>query len=292
MKKGWKIFAIVCGSAVGVGVLMCIASLMLGVTWHSISEELADGVLFVTKVEQPTEALDDWDDEWEESSHWEKAPVLSGDFEEIFYHVDSLSIDLAAGTMNIVRYDGGEVKLSGKAVNKNLRTRCAVEGTTLEFKTSGKVWKEQGLEGKEAGTYTLYIPEGMALEEIEIVAGAGDLKVDGLNGSEMSLEIGAGNAVLTNLYIGETDVVCGAGNVELSGTLEGDIDIECGVGNVTMQLQAEKTDYNYDIANGIGNLSISGENYTTLTGTVYEDYGAPYTIEVSGGLGNIEIGFQ
>lgn len=109
---------------------------------------------------------------------------------------------------------------------------------------------------------------------------------------EMELNLGAGNTVLTDISIDDTEVRCGAGNVDLNGKLQGDINIECGVGNVTMTLEGKKTDYNYDIATGIGGMHIAGTTYGTLDRSVNEDNGAPYTIEMTGGVGEVEISFQ
>ena len=38
MKKGWKIFWIVCGSLAGLGLVLCMASLALGVTTDQIRD--------------------------------------------------------------------------------------------------------------------------------------------------------------------------------------------------------------------------------------------------------------
>ena len=292
MKKGWKIFAIVCGCTAGAGVILCIAALMFGVTWQSVSDELADGVGVVVRESKHTPELTDWDDDWEHSAKWKNAQILSGDFEKTYYHVEDLSVELSAGTMEIISYDGNEIVLEGKAVNEALRTRCSVKDGTLEFKTSNKVWKENGLNDKEAGSYILYVPETLTLEEINITAGAGELTVRGITSMEMELNLGAGNTVLTDIGIDDTEVRCGAGNVDLNGKLQGDINIECGVGNVTMTLEGKKTDYNYDIATGIGGMHIAGTTYGTLDRSVNEDNGAPYTIEMTGGVGEVEISFQ
>lgn len=292
MKKGWKIFAIVCGCTAGAGVILCIAALMLGVTWKSVSDELADGVGVVVRESKHTPELTDWDDDWENSARWKNAQILNGDFEKTYYHVEDLSVELSAGAMEIISYDGDEIVLEGKAVNEALRTRCSVNDGTLEFKTSNKVWKENGLNDKEAGSYILYVPETLTLEEINITAGAGELTVRGITSMEMELNLGAGNTVLTDISIDDTEVRCGAGNVDLNGKLQGDINIECGVGNVTMTLEGKKTDYNYDIATGIGGMHIAGTTYGTLDRSVNEDNGAPYTIEMTGGVGEVEISFQ
>ena len=292
MKKGWKIFAIVCGCTAGAGVVLCIAALMLGVTWRSVSDELADGVGAVVHESKYMTEPDDWDDDWENSARWKNAQILSGDFEKTYYHVEDLSVELSAGTMEIISYDGNEIVLEGKAVNGALRTRCSVNDGTLEFKTSNKVWKENGLNNKEAGTYILYVPETLTLGEINITAGAGELTVQGITSMEMEMNLGAGNTVLTDIGIDDTEVRCGAGNVDLNGKLQGDINIECGVGNVTMTLEGKKTDYNYDIATGIGGMHIAGTTYGTLDRSVNEDNGAPYTIEMIGGVGEVEISFR
>ena len=58
MKKGWKIFWIVCGILAGVGVVFCVIALALGVTTDRIRIRIGDGIGIVRDESDVTYAED------------------------------------------------------------------------------------------------------------------------------------------------------------------------------------------------------------------------------------------
>lgn len=302
MKKGWKIFAIICGALAGVGAIMCVISLILGFSWTKFQEENPYGIGIVRKNLVIAEHDYDWEDSWIEEdgddrtersdSDENHAEILSGDFEKTFSNAGSISVELSAGEMEIKSYDGDEVKLVGENISEKMKVRCYMDGNTMEFRTSSKIWKANHIAAEDAGKFTLYLPESIKLDEVEIRVGAGELTVKGMEAYELDLHVGVGEASLKDIYVGESSINCGVGNITIEGEILGDIDIECGVGEISMSLLGEAEDYNYEISKGIGALTIDGKSYKDIKREVEENNGAESTIEISGGIGEIEINFR
>lgn len=299
MKKGWKIFWIACGSIFGAGVFLCLVALGLGFSWEGFREAYPYGVGWIGSGHFDTvDWDDDWDDGWRDSPEGSYDESLnsrgteSGSFTREFPWTSGLDLEMRGGDLTLKAYDGEKIKMEAEEINPELEFRCFIEEDELCIRTSKKVWKENGLKGKAAGTVTLYIPKDKLMDEIQLKVGAGRLTADALLGNTVEVQIGAGEAVLKGIQAYELDMDCGAGNMTAECTAMGDIDVKCGVGNLNLTIGGSEKSFNEEITCGIGKTRIGGREYNGLGRTVREERGGEWDLEVKCGIGDVNIDYR
>jgi len=128
------------------------------------------------------------------------------------------------------------------------------------------------------------VPETMKLEEIDIDAGGGKTKINGINAGKLKIDHGAGVLEIENSNFDETHIATGAGEtkvmssvlnnlkldagvgkVDIEGDITGSSKIECGIGEVNLKLKGEKDDYRITAEKGIGSIKIDNENCNSST---------------------------
>lgn len=188
------------------------------------------------------------------------------------------------------------------------RFQAYVEGNTLHLKSLSGANRWTRVQNQHI---TLYLPEGIFWNEVDVALGAGLLEFGELTAEEVSLEVGAGQIVGGFLCAGELDIAVGAGSVELADvqtrqleasvsmgnfTYAGDItseaELECYMGNIEMVLAGTETDYDYEIQGAMGSMIVGGQEYSGLGIRRVHDYGAAKRIEAECSMGNIEIRFE
>ena len=157
-------------------------------------------------------------------------------------------------------------------------------------------------------TLTLYVPNAVVFNDVEIETGAAKMTVDTLSASSVELKLGAGDVRFESLNASaEVDIKGGAGQITIvSGTLNdlslemgmgelnltatvlGDSDLKCGVGESNVTLIGSKDEYKVDIEKGLGNITVDGKTVT--------DFGSSGNgqnhIEIEGGVGTINLNFK
>ncbi|KSV59724.1 DUF4097 family beta strand repeat-containing protein [Acetivibrio ethanolgignens] len=132
--------------------------------------------------------------------------------------------------------------------------------------------------------------EKLAMEHLDIDAGVGDIKGFQVTASSADIDGGTGNIKFTSSAFGNAEIDSGVGNVIFSGTLQGHTSINCGVGNTELSLSDSRENYYLSLEKGLGTMTLNG-NKIKFDDTYTENPGAPYSLEVSGGVGNITIDF-
>ncbi len=155
---------------------------------------------------------------------------------------------------------------------------------------------------------TLYIPADAVFERANIITGAGRLTVDSLSATTMNFELGAGEVTIDTLVAtSDIDIDGGAGKITISGgalhnldldmgvgqlnltsALTGESDFDLGVGESNITVIGNKDDYKLDIEKGLGNITVDG----TSVSNIKEQGNGNNSIEVSGGIGAINLKFQ
>lgn len=157
-------------------------------------------------------------------------------------------------------------------------------------------------------TLTLYVPNGIVFNDVDIETGAAKMTVDTLSASSMELKLGAGDVRFESLNASsEVDIKGGAGQITIvNGTLNdlslemgmgelnltaavlGESDLKFGIGESNLTLIGSKDDYKVDIEKGLGNITVDGKTVT--------DFGSSGNgqnhIEIEGGVGTINLKFQ
>jgi len=155
---------------------------------------------------------------------------------------------------------------------------------------------------------TLYVPNGVVFNDVDIETGAAKMTVDTLSASSVELKLGAGDVRFESLNASaDVDIKGGAGQITIvNGTLNdlslemgmgelnltaavlGESDLKFGVGESNVTLIGSKDDYKVDIEKGLGNITVDGKTVT--------DFGSSGNgqnhIEIEGGVGTINLKFQ
>ena len=82
----------------------------------------------------------------------------------------------------------------------------------------------------------------------------------------------------------DLDLDLGVGDLELSGQVPGNSEIDCGVGKVALSLTSGDQ-YRLRLDKGIGSATLNGQE---MVGSTYYGTG-PHNLEISGGIGSIQI---
>lgn len=280
----------------------------------------------------------DWDNDWEEYSEeaWETM--------EANEDVVQTQLDLTADTLRKLEAEIGACGLFVQeseddhvwiAVEGNTQAvHYSIEnGNTLIIETSYDSvfgWFDWREKGKNAVVY-LSLPQGAALEEVDLEFGAGEINiadlqaddidiefgagicnVEALKADSVSLSVGAGQANIGTLTARETDLEVGAGelvvydvdvigsmdldigmgNAEIYGTVTGDLDADCSMGNLTMQLTGAEEDHSYYVDCAMGSVTVGGHTYAAIGDSVEWGNRSNSRFDIDCSMGNVTIVFD
>lgn len=155
---------------------------------------------------------------------------------------------------------------------------------------------------------TLYVPNDMVFDEVDITTGAAKMTVGTLSANSLKLKLGAGDVQIESLNassdadieggLGQITIASGTlndltlkmgmGELNLSAAVLGESDLKFGVGESNVTLIGSKDDYKVDIEKGLGSITVDGKTVT--------DYGSSGNgqnhIEIEGGVGTVNLKFQ
>ena len=155
---------------------------------------------------------------------------------------------------------------------------------------------------------TLYVPNDMVFDEVDITTGAAKMTVGTLSANSLKLKLGAGDVQIESLNassdadieggVGQITIASGTlndltlkmgmGELNLSAAVLGESDLKFGVGESNVTLIGSKDDYKVDIEKGLGSITVDGKTVT--------DYGSSGNgqnyIEIEGGVGAINLKFK
>ncbi len=132
--------------------------------------------------------------------------------------------------------------------------------------------------------------EDLTTDHLDIDAGVGNVKGSRITANSVDLDGGTGNIKFTSSTFGDTDIDSGVGNVIFNGTIHGEAAIDCGVGNTELSLSDFRSNYCLSLEKGLGSITLNGKK-VKFNDTYTENSGAPYYLEIKGGVGNITIDF-
>lgn len=308
MKKGWKIFWIVCISVLGAGIVLCIAGTIMGATLSEVrsaygtEEYYRHGVLWYHNnwkdyEEDYEEDYDDYDhyDMEDHEDYYDGESHVSASGQEVHNFQGIREIDLELSYMQVVVKEGSgdSVIVDTSDVNEKLKDRLILEQEDGELKiedqTTHNLWKKISI--KDAGTMVIQVPKDRALEDVSLEVGAGQLSIESINAGCLDLNVSAGRAVVKQFEVKDLNVDCGAGEAKLSGTVTRNSEIECGVGRIELALTDGQNDYDYELDCGIGQLKVGNDSYTGLSNKRHIDNGTGKKMEIDCGIGEIEVSF-
>lgn len=228
--------------------------------------------------------------------------------------ISSIEVDFGIGDLTIIH--GDNLIIDAQDVIKDSLT-YEVKDDTLVIKTKefklfdfNFNWFNWGRENKkdknENRSLTVYIPEGVELDNLKIRNGVGNLNIRDISAKSITLDCGVGDSDIDNISAKKIDIDNGVGNfeiknselnnltvdngvgdVKIDGEITGNCKIDNGVGNIYYYIIGNTEDYSFDVDNGVGEVEINRSSYKNFVNSLTENH-----FKIDNGVGdiNIEIG--
>jgi hypothetical protein len=230
------------------------------------------------------------------------------DVTKSFDDVKSLIVDPGVGTLNLQVGTSDKVEVVAENVSDHFKVEKDFSGN-LTVKGKFFFWNFLNGDGNSTKSkITIYLPADFTAENVDINAGAGNVNIETLTTKKLSLDGGAGNINgnnvkadnveldggvgnidLLNSVLTDTDLDCGVGNIDIQGSMYGDNKLDCGVGDVELHLTGSKDDYRIKVDKGVGSVRINDEK---LSNSDWSNNTAANSLDIDGGVGNIDINFN
>ena len=244
MKKGWKVFWIICSVILVAGIGLCIAGVSMGANLYALFDVLEyEEVKEITREEKSVEKIPG---QQQEDTTSQTAGNLPAESAYTYEGIKALDADVGGAALVVEAYDGDVVKVDVSQLSQVQKLHCRQEGSELEIEAGGKnhLSKEDVIK--------VLVPKNLVLREANFDVGAGVLQMNGVSVSELDISVGAGMVECT-LPGGKNDynysLECGIGSINLGGDeysgigqeqkihnqQRQSVEIECGVGQVTIQ---------------------------------------------------------
>ncbi|MGN0352352.1 MAG: DUF4097 family beta strand repeat-containing protein [Roseburia sp.] len=176
-------------------------------------------------------------------------------------------------------------KIKRKLIHVNKNTPCSIVITIPAEKQFEKVGITVG-----AGNADL-MGAKIAAKIVEAESGAGNIVMNEVEAlEECNIEAGAGNVRMERAHTENMKISCGVGKFEMNGKVEKNLEAECGVGDITIQLEGKEEDYNFETSCGIGTIRVNGSTTGSFgSGTSRRNAEAAGTIRLNCGVGKIDL---
>lgn len=226
---------------------------------------------------------------------------INGDYTGNFDLSDVDNIDIQIGAADLKFNDSTDESI-GVTLDGMNTSQVYVEDDTLFICSKGSTMK---------GKVEIAIPKSAKFSNINIEAGAaemkniawecnritmdlgaGDAKITSLNVTDSAtFDIGAGNLEIQNAVIADMDADLGMGNLEFNGLVSGDLTVDCGMGNAEFSFTDSADNHNFDLEASLGNIELGQKRDSGLGNHIVIDNDADSDYEIECGMGNIEINF-
>ncbi|MGF7010817.1 hypothetical protein M2146_001358 [Lachnospiraceae bacterium PF1-22] len=288
MKRGTKIFLSVCGIMAAVGLVVSIVGVSLGATREGLIYSL-NRYGSIGPMKFGTSSLGyESDDDWDSDDQFEEITAISG--ERTFKNVSSLAIDCTYGAVDIVTYEGSDIKVaegSGRGT-----VSCEFDNEDKELEIEVKARKRVWLNNNSGKSVRVYIPKGYRFNQVSMEVDAGAINTEALETGLLDVEVGAGESVMEGIKTDNLKAEVGAGRLEIYGTVSRAGYIHGGVGEVDVVLTNSLTEFDYSLKYGIGELVLGHESYGGIGGqkSINNNTGKPFEVEV--GVGSVSVTFE
>lgn len=199
--------------------------------------------------------------------------IVTTSWEQEYSNITNLDIDLKVCKLDIKK--GDRLKVDASDVSDEFE--CRVDGNKLRIKDK-KIMRGFWDIKEEHPKITVYIPETITFEQINIETGMNDTNIEYLKADTIKLEMGvgryridnfianyanikagAGEAIIADGNIGELKLDGGIGKLVVTSKISENAKISCGVGKVELNLIGSQTDYKIDAESGIGNFVVNNQ---------------------------------
>ena len=216
-------------------------------------------------------ALNDWKFDFKETEYEMKSYTAEGQY-------TTLSVDISAGEVDIVYYDGETIKFDYPENNRFTAT-VTESKSEVSFVTKKKHfwdWIDWGIVNIPKTTIsipqdsklnlnihlnagTINLPDG-EFEKLNLHLNAGEVKGSEITASTLEFKMNAGTANFQNLECASSTFKVNAGSVSISRFACDSITMNVNAGSVTLGVVGTATEYTVDITKNAGSSNI--ENHT------------------------------
>ena len=293
MKKFTNVVLIIAMVCVIIGVICCGVGIAMGGTFGEIKQMIQDGHYSWDWV--------GWNDNDDEVSIENQTTYYDS------AEIQNLSISINAGTLDIKQGDGDKIQVDVQTDGGRVAVTQEADTLFVEDKTKSML-------GNQHIEITLYLPEKVSFDNVDIDVDAGEVisDYDGLDCKELTLNVDAGHMSIRNVKASDTAEISvgagkieiaaievkdlnmdtGVGQMEITGSVTGDVVADCGVGALDLALSNKEQDFNYEIDCGLGEIKVGSNNFSGFDGTKSMDNDASQDMEIDGGVGSIKVTFK
>ncbi|MCC2255132.1 DUF4097 domain-containing protein [Ruminococcus sp. CLA-AA-H200] len=300
MRKGWKIFWIVCAVLAAVGLFSAVAGTALGgltiLRTGNQAERLVSwldrlGIDGKTEFSGSVEDPKDLPDIIEEEINGGAYSVGDADGVTVIDYegVDRISLDADGIGISVKPYDGEYVRVDTSRLREDLQGEIQIsqDGGELDVELKRQNWGTE-----DSGMLYINVPQGSRFREISAEVGAGLLEMEGIETEEMSLDVGAGQISAGSFYAEKLEADCGAGQIVLDGETVSEAKLSCDLGEIRYTAAGQMETYDYEVSCSAGEIVIGSESYSGINNKIDIDNGSGSRIEADCKMGRIEISFQ
>lgn len=298
MKRGWKIFWIICGSAFALGLVLCITGKAMGeVTMEGIAKAYKNDIHIKRSM---IYAFNDWDDDDndyydDDYDGYEKADNIPARGEGIsnFTGIRELDVDVKALEVIVKQGDGDDIRVDISHMDKRLQKDLEFENEDgeLSIETTDNSFFDN-IRRSKAGRIIIELPKNNTIKDASFKIGAGKLTIEALNAGNLNIDVGAGEVIARQFTVKDLEVDCSAGSGEFNGSVTNNADISCGIGKINMTLAESRKDYNYELKCGLGKLKIGRDEYSGHESKKRIDNGTHRKMKIECGVGEVTVSFK
>ena len=259
MKKGWKVFWIVCAVMAAAGIAMTVTGIALG------------GLAMLSNADEAG-PVHDWLQRTGRRVETENT-VPDGEMITAYEGIDEISLDLSNLGIVVTPSDSEAVIVDTSQLRSDIREDVVISqnGGELEMETdghSGFHWNAD-----DPGMLYISIPRGAYY-------------------NSFSADVGAGQIIAEGFCTDVLEADCGAGQISLQGEVLRTADLNCDVGEVLFTLPGGMEVYNYELSCSAGELIVGDEAYSGIRNDMKIDNGSSCLIEAECRIGRMEIMFE
>ena len=227
MKKGWKVFWIVCAVMAAAGIVMTAAGIALG------------GAAMLSSADE-SGPVHEWLQRTGRIVTENTAPgEPDGDMITAYEGIDEISMDLSGLGVIAEPTDGDDVIIDTSQLRADIREALVItqDGGKLEMETDSH--RGFGRNASDPGMLYISLPQGAYYNSFSADVGAGFLEMRGISAGEISLDVGAGQIIAEGFYADVLEADCGAGQITLQGEVVENADLNCDIGEVLFTLPGD-----------------------------------------------------
>ena len=299
MKKGWKIFWIICAVLAATGIFLAVAGTALG-------------GLALLRDEQDEHIVRDWMDrlgirirnevtvttDVSELPDGEYTPgEINGRDITSYSGIDELDLELTGMSVCVLPYDeelgevyAGDIVVDTSQCRDDLKDMITVtqDGSELQIHM-----EDRGrLNTQDSGIMYISVPRWIYFQKITADAKAGLIELSEIEARELEVKTDAGQIIVSAFSAERLDAECGVGQIILEGEVTGSAELDCNIGEVLCTLPGTADAYDYELKCAVGELMIDGELYNGIVNKKEIDNGSDCRVKAECDMGRVEINFE